>query len=162
ILNLFPAHILKYWNNTSAYWHIAGPTVVVLILVFWVQHGHQSFSFVFTERLNNSGFAQGKYWFYILPLGFLLTQYTITGYDACAHLSEETQKASRSAARGLWQAVFYSAVGGWILLLAFTFAATNVDFINNVKGTNPYGAGYVVGIFASSLGLAAFKIVMII
>ena len=39
----------------------------------------------------------------------------------------------------------------------FLFAATNVDVINEP----PYGSG-VVGIFASSLGLAAFKIVMII
>jgi amino acid transporter len=162
ILNLFPAHILRYWNDASAYWHIAGPAVIVLILLFWVQHGHQSFSFVFTERINNSGFSQSKYWFYVLPLGFLLTQYTITGYDACAHLSEETRGAAHSAARGLWQAVFYSAVGGWILLLLFTFAATNTDFINNVHANNPYGAGYVVGIFASSLSIAAFKIVMII
>jgi amino acid transporter len=162
ILNLFPAHILRWWNDASAYWHIIGPTIVVLILAFWVQHGHQSFSFVFTERINNSGFSESKYWFYILPLGFLLTQYTITGYDACAHLSEETRGASKAAARGLWQAVFYSAVGGWILLLLFTFAATNVDFINNVKGNNPYGAGYVVGIFSSSLTTAGFKIVMLI
>ena len=46
--------------------------------------------------------------------------------------------------------------------MLFTFAATNVDFINNVKADNPYGAGYVVGIFASSLSTAAFKIVMVI
>ena len=161
ILNLFPSHILKYWNNTSAYWHIAGPAVIALILIFGVDN-HQSISFVFTERINNSGFAEGKYWFYILPLGFLLTQYTITGYDACAHLSEETRAASTAAAKGLWKAIFYSAVGGWILLLLFTFAASNTDFINNVNGDNPYGAGYVVGIFASALGLAAFKTVMII
>ena len=86
ILNLFPSHILKYWNNSSAYWHIGGPIVIALILIFGVDN-HQSISFVFTERINNSGFAEGKYWFYILPLGFLLTQYTITGYDASAHLS---------------------------------------------------------------------------
>jgi amino acid transporter len=166
-LNLFPAHILKYWNNTSVYWHIAGPAIVVLLLIFATQHGHQSASFVFTHRINNSGFFGGSnggfgFWLYVLPLGFLLTQYTETGYDACAHLSEETRGASHSAARGLWQAVFYAAVGGWILLLAFTFAATQVDFINNVNGNNPYGAGYVVGIFASNLGLASFKIVMVI
>ena len=135
--------------------------MIALILIFGVDN-HQSISFVFTERINNSGFAEGKYWFYVLPLGFLLTQYTITGYDACAHLSEETRAASTAAAKGLWKAIFYSAVGGWILLLLFTFAATHVDFINNVNGDNPYGAGYVVGIFASSLGLAAFKTVMII
>src|SRR3954466_5861820 len=31
IRNLFPSHILKYWNNTSAYWHIGGPIVIALI-----------------------------------------------------------------------------------------------------------------------------------
>jgi amino acid transporter len=167
ILNLFPSHILRYWNNTSVWWHVAGPVIIVGILAFWTQHGHQSISFVFTHRINNSGFFGGShhglsFWFYVMPLGFLLTQYTETGYDACAHLSEETRGAAHSAARGLWQAVFYAAVGGWILLLAFTFAATNVNFINNVAGNNPYGAGYVVGIFSSSLTLAAFKIVMLI
>ena len=59
--------------------------------------------------------------------------------------------AAKAAARGLWQAIFWAAVGGWILLILFTFAATNVDFINNVQGNNPYGAGYVVGIFSSNL-----------
>jgi len=38
---------------------------------------------------------------YVLPLSVILTQYTITGYDASAHLSEETNKAANSAARGL-------------------------------------------------------------
>jgi amino acid transporter len=167
VLNLFPAHILRWWNDLSAYWHVIGPAIVVVILIFFVQHGHQSISFVFTERINNSGFFNGSnggfgYWFYVLPLGFLLTQYTITGFDACAHLSEETRGAAHSAARGLWQAVFWSAIGGWIILLAFTFAATQTDFINNVNGDNPYGAGYVVSIFASNLGIASFKIIMII
>ena len=52
---------------------------------------HQSVDFVFTERINNSGFSKGMFWFYVLPLGFLLTQYTQTGYDASAHICEETQ-----------------------------------------------------------------------
>ncbi|WP_431942094.1 amino acid permease [Micromonospora marina] len=47
------------------------------------------------------------------PLGFLLTQYTITGFDACAHVSEETRGASKAAAQGLWRSIFYSAVGGF-------------------------------------------------
>ena len=62
------------------------------------------------------------FWFLVLPLGFLLTQYTITGFDASAHLSEETEAASNSAAKGIWRSIFYSAVGGWILLLALLFA----------------------------------------
>ena len=40
------------------------------------------------------------YWFYVLPLGFLLTMYTITGYDASAHVSEETHGAATVRAEG--------------------------------------------------------------
>ena len=64
------------------------------------------------------------YWYYTLPLGFLLTMYTITGYDASAHVSEETHGAAQAAAKGIWRSVFYSAVIGWIVLMALTFAAT--------------------------------------
>ena len=162
VLNIFTSHILSLWNNTSAYWHIAGPAVIVAILIFVPDH-HQSVSFVFTHTANGSGFFGGKtgsasWIFYVLPLGaLLLTQYTITGYDACAHLTEETRDASLGAARGIWRAIFYSAIGGWILLLCFLFAATNVDGINK----NPFGF-IVVAVFQTSLGLTAFKIVMII
>ena len=55
---------------------------------------------MFGHKANESGFAGGatsglKFWIYILPLGFLLTMYTITGYDASAHISEETHGAER-------------------------------------------------------------------
>ncbi len=46
------------------------------------------------------GFSHHMYWFYMLPLGFLLTMYTITGYDASAHVSEETNDAAMSAPEG--------------------------------------------------------------
>ena len=75
------------------------------------------------------------YWFYVLPLGFLLTMYTITGYDASAHISEETHDAAQAAPKGVWRSVFYSAIFGWAVLLALTFAATNVKAINAAGGT---------------------------
>ena len=55
---------------------------------------------MFGHRINNSGFSHSMYWFYVLPLGFLLTMYTITGYDASAHVSEETHGAAESAPEG--------------------------------------------------------------
>ena len=73
------------------------------------------------------------YWFYVLPLGFLLTMYTITGYDASAHLSEETHGASMSSAKGLWRSVFYAAIVGYIVLLALTFAATHTKIVDTER-----------------------------
>ena len=57
-----------------------------------------------------------------MPFGFLLTQYTITGFDASAHLSEETATAPKAAAKGIWRSIAYSALGGYILLLCVVFA----------------------------------------
>jgi amino acid transporter len=163
-INVFSSHLLAVINNVSVWWHVFGAAIVVLVLVFGPD-SHQSLSFVFTERINNSGFGDGasRFWLYVLPLGFLLTQYTITGYDASAHLSEETQGAANSAARGIWQSILYSAIGGWILLLAFLFAATDTDFINSFDpAVNPYGGGNVIAVLASSLSPGLFKLVVFI
>jgi amino acid transporter len=161
LINIFAQPIINLLQNVSVWWHVAGVAVVVAILVF-VPDKHQSFSFVFTEHFNNSGFSGGStnnlmFWFYVLPLGFLLTQYTITGFDACAHVSEETRDAAKNAARGLWQSIFYSAVGGWILLLSFLFAATDLDAIND-----PAAPGFSGNIFQSALTPGFFKTVIII
>ena len=121
ILNIYSGHLMAVLNNISVWWHVAGAAIVILILAV-VPDQHQSLSFVFTERLNNSGYDDAKYWFLVLPLGFLLTQYTITGFDASAHLSEETAAASQGAAKGIWRSIAYSAIGGWIILLSFLFA----------------------------------------
>jgi amino acid transporter len=74
------------------------------------------------------------FWLYVLPLGFILTMYTQTGYDASAHTAEETHGAAKAAAQGVWRSVFYSAIAGWALLLALLFAATHVAAINKLGG----------------------------
>jgi amino acid transporter len=126
VLNIFSSHLLAVMNNISVWWHVIGAAILVVILIV-VPDDHLSFSQVFADRVNNSGFNGGSttgmgFWFLILPFAFLLTQYTITGFDASAHLSEETNDAAKTAAKGIWQSIFYSAIGGYILLLAVTFA----------------------------------------
>jgi len=143
VANIYKGHLLAVINNISVWWHVAGAAIVILVLIIVPAH-HQSANFVFTERINNSGFSNGAYWFLVLPLGFLLTQYTITGFDASAHLSEETHDAADGAAKGIWRSIFYSAVGGYVLLLAFLFAVQDVDGVNK-------GFGAVDVIFGQAL-----------
>jgi amino acid transporter len=152
LVNIYSSHLVALFNNVSVWWHVAGVAVILGILIF-APDDHQSFSFVFGETINNSGIGDGMFWFYVLPLGFLLTQYTITGFDASAHISEETHGAEEAAPKGVWRSVFYSAIIGWFLLLAITFAATDVDAINE-------GAGGSLAVLGSALGLTAQKIVV--
>src|SRR5665213_648615 len=156
IVNVFSSHLLSVFNRISVWWHVIGVAVIVVILIAVPSH-HASFSFVFGHRINNSGFGGHMYWYYVLPLGFLLTMYTITGYDASAHVSEETHGASQSAAKGVWRSVFYSAVIGWIVLLALTFAVQQHD-ISKISV-----AGFpALAIITTALGSAAAKAVILI
>jgi amino acid transporter len=153
VLNIFSGHLMAIMNNVSVWWHVAGAAIIVGILLV-VPDTHQSFSYVFTERINNSGYSDGSvtsglFFFAVIPFGFLLTQYTITGFDACAHLSEETKGASMGAAKGIWQSILYSAIGGYILLLAVVFAVPNLP---DGSPDNSLGAGGVAPIFDAALG----------
>ncbi|MGN6557196.1 MAG: amino acid permease, partial [Solirubrobacterales bacterium] len=159
LVNIRRTHLLSLVNSVSVWWHVIGVAVIVVLLILVPDH-HQSVSFVFGHTINNSGFSHGMYWFYVLPLGFLLTQYTITGFDASAHISEETHEAEMSAAKGVWRSIFYSAVIGWIVLLAITFAAVHVGAISGAA--HGYGAGSSLEVFASALTPAAFKAILII
>ncbi|GAB3057712.1 amino acid permease [Intrasporangium mesophilum] len=162
-LNIFSGHLMAILNNISVWWHVVGAAAIILILIV-IPDQHQSFSYVFTHRFNNSGFFDGEtsglgYWFVIIPFGFLLTQYTITGFDASAHLSEETQSASKAAAKGMWRSIAYSALGGYLLLLCVVFAVPNKGGAPDDAGV---GAGGVAYIFNTALGTSWGGLVLFI
>jgi amino acid transporter len=146
-LNLLNINLLAQLNTISAWWHMIGVAVVVVVLA--VVPNHQSASFVFTETINNSGFpGDGAGFIYVFCLGLILSAYTITGFDASAHMSEETRQASRSAALGMVMSVVVSVVFGWILLVAITFA------VPDVQGTLDAGAEAIFYIWTTSMGEA--------
>ena len=154
-MNIFADRGLALMNNISVGWHLLGVAVIIGVLIF-VPDDHQSASFVFGERINNSGLHDGStgnlgFWLLVLPIGFLLTMYTQTGYDASAHTAEETRGAAITAAQGVWRSVFFSALIGWFVLLAFLFAATDVKLSTTA-------AGFVGAIFTSALDPWAAKL----
>jgi amino acid transporter len=161
VINIFADPLLAVFNNVSVFWHVVGVLVILGVLIFVPDH-HQSAGFVFGNKINNTGFHGGAvhgafFWLYVLPIGFILTMYTQTGYDASAHTAEETRGAALGAAKGVWKSVFYSALLGWFLLLAFLFAA------NDTKGVSGTG-GFVGTIFTTSMAnhLWGAKLVLII
>ncbi|MEU6708617.1 amino acid permease [Streptomyces wuyuanensis] len=117
-LNLFGVRLVSVLNSISVWWHLAGVAVIVGALAIVPDH-HQSPSFVFTEFVNDTGWANP---FYVAAIGLLLAQYTFSGYDASAHLSEETSNASVTAARGIVRAIWVSWLAGFVLLAGLTFA----------------------------------------
>jgi amino acid transporter len=131
-LNLLNVNVLAQLNTLSAWWHMSGVALIVVVLLV-VPTEHQSVEFVFTETINNSGFSDNAFWF-VFGIGLLMAQYTVTGYDASAHMSEETRDASRASARGMVMAVVMSVLFGFVLLVAVTFAVPDVEGVMEAGG----------------------------
>ncbi len=128
----------------SVWWHVAGVLVIFAIL-FFVPDQHTSFGTIFSFSkdasnpstvpgfINGSGFTSGLFGstIYVFLIGLLLAQYTLTGYDASAHMTEETHQADVSGPRGIYHSVVISVIFGYILLLGVWYA---------VQGATGYSA----------------------
>jgi amino acid transporter len=81
---------------------------------------------------NNSGASGGGIWpasssqGTLFLLALLWPVYTITGYDASAHTSEETVGAARNVPRGILRSVALSGLFGWLMVSAFVVAAPDL------------------------------------
>ncbi|MDR2983292.1 MAG: amino acid permease, partial [Nocardiopsaceae bacterium] len=92
---------------------------------------------------------------YVSLIGLLLAQYTFTGYDASAHMTEETHKASTAGPRGIVMSIVVSLFAGWILLIGVTFAIQNYD--KEISALVPPAQ-----IFVDAVGSAGGKILLLI
>jgi amino acid transporter len=132
LVNTFGIHILRYLNNTSILLHSAGVTSIA-IAVLAKAPTHQSAKFVFATFNDGTGAEGYEGWSvraspaYVACCGALVAQYTLTGFDASAHLSEETRNASWSAPIGVISSVGFSALFGMFVLLSFLFGIQNFE-----------------------------------
>jgi amino acid transporter len=103
--------------------------VVAVLLTATMLYGapHLDFSRLVTFA-NNSGppgggvVPQNSHPLYVFLLGLLLPVYTITGFDASAHTSEETRDARCAVPRGMINAVFWSFAFGLVMVSSFVLA----------------------------------------
>jgi len=159
LINVYGAKIIHQFQSVNVWWHVFGVALIIGIFILVPKH-HATASWVFSHHINNSGFGtgNGKFWWYIFPLGFLLSQYTLTGFDASAHVSEETGGASTEAAKGIWKSIVYSGVAGWVMLLAMLFSVVGPQEDAITKGGGSSGA-----LIFTVLGLGIWtKLVVII
>jgi len=59
--------------------------------------------------------------------GLIYVMYTITGFDASGHTSEETHDAQVNVPKGMWTSVFYSWTFGLVLVAAFVLTMPSID-----------------------------------
>jgi amino acid permease (GABA permease) len=159
LLNQFGIRLVALLNDISVWWHILGVLIIVGVLAFVPSH-HLPAKDVFTGLFNNSGLNVG--WWYILPVGLLLAQYTFTGYDASAHMTEETNKAATAGPRGIVMSIVVSLFAGWVLLIGMTFSIQGR--IGGLRYLTAAAAGPAAPaqIWQQAIGLTGAKLLLLI
>jgi amino acid permease (GABA permease) len=153
LMNQFGIRLVALLNNVSVWWHITGVLLIVAVLAF-VPSKHASAHYVFTTIYNGTGWHST---IYVLALGLLLAQYTFTGYDASAHMTEETHNASRSGPRGIVMSIVVSLIAGWVLLIGITFAIQKADYSTYLGALVPPEQ-----IFVTAIGATGAKLLLLV
>lgn len=130
LLNHFGIRLVARANDFSAWYHMVGVAILVIALAFFGPKN--DVSFVFKTGFSNDGYP---YWWAFL-LGLLQAQWTYTGYDASAHVTEETINPRVRAPWGIYLSVAVSGFFGYIMLFFVTMAIQ--DLPAAAVAENPY------------------------
>ena len=132
VLNHYFINVTTKLTDWSGY-IILGLTVILIVTLFAFSPVALDFSRLWTFQ-NVTGDAGGA----VVPfrtesvafaflLGLSYVCYTITGFDASAHTSEETQDAQVNVPKGMWTAVFWSWVFGLIAVAAYVLTMPSLE-----------------------------------
>jgi amino acid transporter len=114
-----------FLTDISGWLIFATTAVLVLACLFYAPAIDISRLWTFTNYSGEAGgnvFPQSDNMGYLFLLCLLLPVYTITGYDASAHTSEETKNAAHAVPKGIVNAVIWSSLVGWVMICAITLA----------------------------------------
>jgi amino acid transporter len=129
IFNHFGIRVTTLLTDFSGYWIFFVAVVLTLVMLSGAPSIDVGRLFTFA---NHSGPSGGDIWpessslLRMALLGLMWPIYTVTGFDASAHTSEETVDAARNAPRGILRSVYLSGLFGWAMVAAFVLALPDV------------------------------------
>ena len=125
VINHLGIKLTALLTDWSGYLILVTTVVLVAALLIAAPTHDWSRLWTFTNYSGDPGgnvFPQSDNMLYLFSLCLLLPIYTITGYDASAHTSEETVNAANSVPRGIVNSVILSSLAGWIMVCAIMIA----------------------------------------
>lgn len=141
LLNHYGIRAVARCNDLSVWYHIGLTLLIVAAFLLWAPLRPLSFAFTATHSSRpDLPFA------WVFLVGLLQAQWTFTGYDASAHITEETLDPRRNAPWGMFLAVLVSGVIGWAMLLVMTLGIS--DLAAAAAAPNPF-------IFVTEVALGA-------
>ncbi len=157
LINHYGIRWVAYLNDFSVTVHIVG--VGVLMGALWIFAPKQPLHFLL--RASSSSSLRGPY-FWLFLLGLLQAQWTYTGFDASAHVAEETVDPRHRAPWAMVMSVLVSGFFGYLLVLTLTWVIPDVGSVLAAKDPNGHSLPAVLAIVEATLGERAGKGVLML
>jgi hypothetical protein len=107
-------------NNFAMTWQIA-TTIAIVATILSGGHSHAADSNVWEIWRNRSGWAQEDFGYVVLT-GLTASLFSFSGYEAGAHMAEETRNASTSSPWGLIATTVTTSLVGLLYILGLLYA----------------------------------------
>lgn len=161
LMNTFGIRLVALLNDISVWWHILGVLIIFGVLFFVPDH-HAPWGYTFTHFVNSTGYTFYGAPVYVFFIGLLLAQYTFTGYDASAHVSEETKYARTASAWGIVMSIVVSLIAGWVLLIGVTHAIQPAQYATDALAPISNVAPVDIFINATSRHIGEFLLLIVL
>ncbi|KAM0753010.1 APC amino acid permease [Meredithblackwellia eburnea MCA 4105] len=146
LLNSCGTKILAQITRTFVFVNL-GTALVVIVSLYATTKDKHTAKYVFTDVNNNTGWSSDGLAFL---LGLLSVQWTMTDYDATAHICEEVRRASIAAPVAIFEAVITTGIVGWLYNMAYVFCSGD---LSELPGPSGYSAAQIL---ANNLGKKGF------
>jgi amino acid transporter len=156
-INHYGIRWVAYLNDLSVAVHIFG--VAVLIGALWFLAPKQPLGFLL-KASSTSSLHVPYAWLFLL--GLLQAQWTYTGFDASAHVAEETVDPRRRAPWGMVMSVVVSGFFGYLLIVSLTWVIPNIDSALHARDSSGHPLPAVLAIVVAALGERAGKAVLLL
>lgn len=147
LINHLGIRLVARLNDLSVTVHVVGVIAIVGALAFVAPK--QPLSFLAARVTSNT---EGWPYWWAFVVGLLQAQWTFTGYDASASVSEETVDPRRRVPWGIVMAVAVSAIVGYLLLIALTLAIRDIPTVVSARDADGHEVPAVIAILTDALG----------
>ena len=133
LLNYLRVDQQGWFNSFAAVFHIASiVAIVVCVVSMTTKDPDVPTSWAWSTYYNGTG-VDDKYMGYVLLIGLLQSLFAFSGYEAGAHMAEETRNAAVSSPWGLIATTACTAVVGFIYIVGVSFASTSTMPLSYAK-----------------------------
>jgi amino acid transporter len=147
LINHVGIRLVSRLNDLSVAVHVVG--VIAIVGAVLLLAPKQPIGFLFARVTSN---PNGWPYWWAFVVGLLQAQWTFTGYDASASVSEETVDPRRRVPWGIVLAVVVSSVVGYLLLIALTLAIKDIPSVLNARDAGGHEVPAVIAILTGALG----------